>query len=129
MRAVPVQGFNNPRGTVRVSTVEGTAVDLVGYMHRVGGLDQVASLLAELGEDLDPNRLVEASKSASIRWAQRLGYLLEHVGAGDKTALLKEHVRRTVRNFTKLLPAADANGAQRSSDWRLYVNAEIERDA
>ena len=129
MDAVPVRSFNNPRGTVRVSTVEGTAVDLVGYMHRVGGVDQVASLLSELGEDMAPDRLVEASKSASILWAQRLGYLLEHVGAGDKAVLLKAHVRKRARNFTKLLPGARANGAPRSRNWRLYVNADVEAEA
>ena len=127
--AVPVERFNNPRGTVVVSTVEATAVDLVGYMHRAGGVDRVAGVLSELGEDMDPKRLVEASRSASILWAQRLGYLLEHVGAGDRVVLLKEHVRQRARNFTKLLPGVDAMGAQRSKDWRLLVNASIEADA
>ena len=129
LAAVPVERFNNPRGTVVVSTVEATAIDLVGYMHRAGGLDRVAGALSELGEDMDPERLVEASKSASILWAQRLGYLLEHVGAGDRVVPLKEHVRQRARNYTKLLPGADGMGAPRSKDWRLLVNASIEADA
>ena len=129
LAAVPVERFNNPRGTVVVSTVEATAIDLVGYMHRAGGLDRVAGVLSELGEDMDPERLVEASKSASILWAQRLGHLLEHVGAGNRVVPLKEHVRQHARNYTKLLPCADAWGAQRSSEWRLLVNASIEADA
>ena len=87
--SVPVEDFNNPRGTVVVSTVEATAVDLVGYMHRAGGVDRVAGVLLELGDEIDPRRLVEASQSASILWAQRLGYLLEHVGAGDRATLLR----------------------------------------
>ncbi|MCE2519883.1 MAG: type IV toxin-antitoxin system AbiEi family antitoxin [Alphaproteobacteria bacterium] len=129
LAGVPVERFNNPRGTVVVSTVEATAIDLVGYMHRAGGLDRVAGVLSELGEDMDPERLVEASKSASIRWAQRLGYLLEHVGAADGVVPLKEHVRQRARNYTTLLPSADAIGAPRSKDWRLLVNASIEADA
>ena len=127
--AVPVESFNNPRGTVLVSTVEATAVDLVGYMHRAGGVDRVAGVLSELGEDMDPERLVEASRTASILWAQRLGHLLEHVGAADKAVLLKAHVRKGARNSTKLLPGASAEGAPRSKDWRLYVNASIETEA
>ena len=127
--AVPVKSVNNPRGTILVSTVEATAVDLVGYMHRAGGVDRVAGVLLELGDDIDPKRLVEASQSASILWAQRLGYLLEHVGAGDRATLLKEHVREHARNFTKLLPGAEAEGARRSKDWRLLVNASIETEA
>ena len=126
---VPVRIFNTPRGTVLVSTREATAVDLVGYMHRAGGVDHVASLLSELGEDMDPQRLVDASQSAPIPWAQRLGYLLEHVGAGDRAVLLKEHVRKKARNFTKLLPAASTGNTPRSKDWRLYVNADVETEA
>ena len=129
LAAVPVGSVNTPRGTVLVSTVEATAVDLVGYMGRAGGLDRVAGVLSELGEDMHPERLVEASQSASVLWAQRLGYLLEHVGAADRAALLKAHVQRRARNYTKLLPGADAAGAPRSKDWRLFVNADIEADA
>ena len=127
--AVPVESVNNPRGTILVSTVEATAIDLVGYMHRAGGVDRVAGVLLELGDDIDPKRLVEASQSASILWAQRLGYLLEHVGAGDRATLLKEHVREHARNFTKLLPGADAEGARRSKGWRLLVNTSIVPEA
>ena len=113
---MPVESFNNPRGTVVVSTVEATAVDLIGYMHRAGGVDRVAGVLSELGRDMDPERIVEASRTASILWAQRLGYVLEHVGAADKAVLLKEHVRKGARNSTKLLPGASADGAPRSKD-------------
>lgn len=129
MHIVPVQRFNNPRGTVLVSTVEATAVDLVGYMHRAGGVDRVTGALSELAGDMDPKRLVDASKTASILWAQRLGYLLEHVGAGDKAVLLKDHVRKIARNFTRLLPGANTEGAPRSNDWRLYINADVETEA
>lgn len=129
LNAVQTERFNNPRGSVLVSTVEATAIDLVGYMHRAGGVDRVAGVLSELGEDIDPERLVEASNSVSVLWAQRLGYLLEHVGAGDRAVLLKDCVRRRARNYTKLLPGADASDAPRSQDWRLFVNASIEVDA
>lgn len=128
LAAVPVESFNNPRGRVLVSTVEATAVDLVGYMHRAGGVGRVAGVLSELSEAMSPERLVDASESASILWAQRLGYLLEHVGAGDRAVLLKEHVRRRARNYTKLLPSARAESAPRSKDWRLFVNAAVELD-
>ena len=98
-------------------------------MHRTGGVDRVAGVLLELGDDIDPKRLVEVSKSASILWVQGLGYLLEHVGAGDRATLLKEHVREHARNFIRLLSGADAKGARRSKDWRLSVNARFETQA
>ena len=51
---VPVQSVNTPRGTILVSTPEATAIDLVGYQHHAGGLDQVATILSELVEKFDP---------------------------------------------------------------------------
>lgn len=126
---VPVQSFNTPRGTILVSTVEATAVDLVGYGHRVGGLDQVATVLSELAEQIDPRQLVTAAEVAPIPWAQRLGYLLERVGAADKAIPLKAHVQQKARSTMPLLPATSSADAPRADDWRLRVNAEVEAEA
>jgi predicted transcriptional regulator of viral defense system len=127
---VPVQSFNTPRGTIRVSTVEATAVDLVGYERHAGGLDQVATVLAEFAEHIDPKLLVAAAKTAPISWAQRLGYLLELVGAGSSAESLKVYVRKAAKDMTPLLPGTPHTEATRQrNDWRLYVNAEVEAEA
>ena len=126
---VPVQSFNTPRGTILASSIEATAVDLVGYEKRIGGLDQAATVLSELAERIDPYLLVTAARTAPIPWAQRLGYLLELVGAGDKTLPLKAHVRQRARDTALLLPAGASDHGTRVKDWRLLVNAEIEVDA
>ena len=125
---VPVRTFDSPRGTVVASTVEATAVDLVGYMGRAGGVDRVAGMLSELAERMDPALLVGAAQSASVLWAQRLGFLLEFVGAGDRVGPLKDHVRERVRNYTRLVPSGPTDGAARSVDWRLLVNVRIEAE-
>lgn len=126
---VSVQSFNTPRGTILVSSPEATAVDLVGYEHHAGGLDQVATVLTELAEKIDPQRLLTAAQTAPVPWAQRLGYLLELVGAGEKTAPLKAYVGEKARDATPLLPAAPHEDATRSPDWKLYVNATVEAEA
>ena len=126
---VPVDYINIPRGTVVISNAEATAVDLVGYMQRTGGRDRVAGILAELGESLDPLRLVEASKNVSVIWAQRLGFLLDFVGMEHKTDPLRKYVDQNARNFTKLLPSETAVGSRRSSQWRLLLNTSIEIEA
>ncbi|MBK8545157.1 MAG: type IV toxin-antitoxin system AbiEi family antitoxin, partial [Caulobacteraceae bacterium] len=54
---VPVQQINTPRGTVAVSTPAATAFDLVGYEAQIGGLDAVATILVELAEKLEPEKL------------------------------------------------------------------------
>lgn len=125
---VPAQSFNTPRGTIRVSTVEATAIDLVGYERHAGGLDQVASILAELAEHIDPDRLLAAAKTAPISWAQRLGYLLELVDAAARAESLKAYVRRAAKDTTPLQPGTSYAKAPQQKDWRLYVNAEVEAE-
>lgn len=126
---VPLQSFNTPRGTILVSTPEATAVDLVGYPHHAGGLDQVATILAELAERIDPGKLVAAAQTAPIPWAQRLGYLLDRVDAGDKASALKDYVRRQAHQSAALLPTAPHKKSKRDERWKLYVNAEVEAEA
>jgi predicted transcriptional regulator of viral defense system len=125
---VPVKSFNTPRGTILVSSIEATAVDLVGYSGHAGGLDQVATILSELAEQIDPQRLVEAAKTGPVPWAQRLGYLLEHVGAGDKATLLKAYVHDHARDATPLLPAAPHRTSSRAEDWKVFINASVEAE-
>lgn len=125
---VPVQSFNTPRGELLVSTPEATALDLVGYERRAGGLNQVATVLAELAERIDRNKLVAAAQTAPVPWAQRLGYLLERVGAGDKTAPLKAYIRKQARQSTPLMPEAERARAPRNAAWKVYVNAEVEAE-
>ena len=126
---VPVQSFNTPRGTIQVSSVEATAVDLVGYEKRIGGLDLAATVLAELAERIEPELLVMAARTAPIPWGQRLGYLLELVGAGDKASPLKAHVRKCARDTAPLVPAGPDDGpSARAADWRLLINAAVEAE-
>lgn len=89
---IPVQPFNTPRGTMLVSTPEATAFDLVGYPHQVGGLDQIATILEDLAEKLDPDKLVAVAEIAPMPWTQQLGYLLERVEAHDKVGPLRSYV-------------------------------------
>jgi predicted transcriptional regulator of viral defense system len=126
---VPVRSFNTPRGTILVSTVEATAVDLVGYAHHAGGLDQVATLLSELAERIEPQLLAAAVQTAPIAWAQRLGYLLDLVGAAEKADALKKYVRENARDATPLSPASPHENAPRAADWKVLVNATVEAEA
>ncbi|MDF1600933.1 type IV toxin-antitoxin system AbiEi family antitoxin [Mesorhizobium sp. YIM 152430] len=125
---VPTQSFNTPRGTVLVSTPEATAIDLVGYHDHVGGLDQVATILGELAENIDPEKLVAAAETAPVPWAQRLGYLMDQAGADDRTGPLKAYVRNHARSIAVLLPAAPHKNAVRDDDWRLAVNVAVESE-
>src|SRR5260370_33386078 len=88
LKDVPTQSLNTPRGTLLVSSPEATALDLLGYVEHAGGLNQVATVLSELAERIDPDKLAKAARTGPGGWAQRLGYLLEHLGFDAKIPAL-----------------------------------------
>ncbi len=125
---VPVQEFNTPRGTIRVSTPEATAFDLVGYLQHVGGLDNVATILSELVERIEPEKLVAAAAAAPLPWAQRLGYLLDKIGATATASPLKTYVHQHARQTAPLLPTKRYLHSNRDNVWKLYINAAVEEE-
>jgi len=128
LRAVPVQLVDTPRGGVLISTPEATALDLVGYALQAGGLNSVATVLSELAERIDAQKLAEAAKAAPVVWAQRLGHLLQRVGAADKTGPLEEHVRAHARAATPLAPGTAFRTKLRDAVWKVYVNTTMEAE-
>lgn len=133
IREVPVRNFNTPRGELRVSSPEATALDLAGYPQHVGGLDGVATILAELAESIDAESLAAVAATAPLPWAQRLGYLMDFSEAGDKAGPLRRYVMDNVHEHTLLLPGGSIKRAlvgnhERVRDWKLIVNAEVEPD-
>ena len=125
---VSVQSFNTPRGTILVSTPEATAIDLVGYARHAGGLDQVATILSELGEEIDPHKLASAARIAPISWLQRLGYLLDAFDHKDLTDPLQAYVSQEARDYTPLQPSASHKAVPRSERWKLIINVDVEAE-
>jgi predicted transcriptional regulator of viral defense system len=125
---VPTQDFNTPRGTVAVSTPDATAFDLIGYEAHIGGPDAVATILPELAEKLDADKLLAIAPTAPLPWVQRLGYLLVHIGEAPKANLLKDYVRKHARESTALVPSAPIANRPRDRDWKLIVNADVEAE-
>ena len=125
---MPVTKVNTPRGVLRYSTPEVTALELVGYPGHAGGLDNVATVLAELSEEMGADKLLEAAKLCPVSWSQRLGHLLELVGQEDLAQALGPFVLENARSYTPLRRAANIAGGKRSPRWKLIVNVEVEPD-
>lgn len=120
--------MNTPRGHLRVSSPEATAVELIGYAKHAGGLDNVATVLAELAESLDAERLVEEARKAPLAWSQRLGFLLELVEAGKVAKLLLPYVREHATRVAPLDASMPRTGARRSERWRVAINIDVDVD-
>ncbi len=126
--AMPTEQVNTPRGFLRISSPEATAFDLIGYQERCGGLDNVATVLAELAEKLDAKRLGEMGPLSPIPWAQRLGYLLERVGQTSRSEPLAAFVARRATETASLIPGDESKEAPRDERWKLRINADVEPD-
>jgi len=126
--AIPVQPRNTPAGILKLSSPEATAFDLVGYFKHCGWLDNVATVLADLAEKVDARQLVAEADLSPIAWAQRLGYLLDLVGASHITLPLAKYVDNKQPVPTPLLPAAKIKGAKTDSRWRVFINTEVEAE-
>lgn len=128
MEATSVVEKKTPRGLLRVASPEATALELVGYADQSGGLDNVATVLAELVERIDEGRLLSECGRSPIVWVQRLGYLLdltEHRTLADRLLL---PVAARAKDVAPLVRARARSGAPRDERWRLAVNASVEPD-
>ena len=128
LEKMPVTRFNTLRSVLRYSTPEVTALELVGYPGHAGGLDNVATVLSDLAEEMAADKLLKASRLSPMSWSQRLGYLLELIGQGELAQSLEHHVREHARTYTLLRRAASNAGAKRISNWKLIANVEVEPD-
>jgi predicted transcriptional regulator of viral defense system len=127
---VPLALVKTETGTLRVSTPEATALDLVRYVEVSGHLGNVATVLAELADLLDPQRLATvAVADVEIACVQRLGHLLEKVGAGDKLEPLAALIADRSPRFVRLRPDRPRGDAARDKRWRVLINEDVEVEA
>ena len=128
MAGTPVEHRNTPRGILRIASPEATALELVGYPDRGGGLSNVATVLAELIEKMDAPALEVEARRVPMAWVQRLGYLLSLVDAEKHAAVLESVLGDGSPFFVALAPRVSMAGALRDPRWRVAVNVEVEPD-
>ena len=122
---------NTEAGIMKYSSAELTAVDLVQFADHVGGYQRAATVLAELVESMDINKIHAVMPYTSIATVQRMGYLLEYVleekdKADELYTLLKEESKNpkliTMRSD---MPRQDDYHKNR---WHINMNTDIETD-
>jgi hypothetical protein len=79
-------------GRMRVSCLELTLLDLLRYPRAAGGLDNIATVVAELGGSIDPVKLAALSASFERSVIQRLGHLLGRFHHDERTGALFETI-------------------------------------
>jgi predicted transcriptional regulator of viral defense system len=119
-------------GYLKISNPVLTATDLIQYAKRVGGINRVATVLAELAERIQADAFDETLlEHVPVTAVQRLGYLLEQV-LGNK--LLADALYSALQNIhaplfrIPLKASAPVKGFIADERWKVIVNTDIEID-
>jgi len=129
IEATPTTDVKTETGSMRVSTPEATAFDLVRYLKAAGHLDNVATVLSELAERLNPERLVAVAEAVvDLPQAQRLGFLLDRVGAAESADGLAAWLAERRPRVVPLRPDRSVVAAPRDARWQVLVNDVTEAE-
>lgn len=123
---IPVNLKNTRTGTIRLSSPEVTALDLMGHPGHAAGLSNAATVALDLAEQIDPEKLVHASSLCPLSWSQRLGYVFDSFGEEKLAGYLHDNTSARFKVYTPLRRAASQTNAFRSKKWKVIVNAEVE---
>lgn len=123
-----VQSMKTPSGYIQVSQPEATAFDLLRYPSAAAGLNNIATVLTELSEALDPKKLSKIATNIEPCYIQRLGYLLDHLGEKKLTQNLIPLLEKTRWDYVALRPGWKKSSSVRDQKWRVLVNEKVETD-
>ncbi len=130
MERAPVVSMKTDTGSMRVSTPEVTALDLIRYSTSAGELGNVATVLSELGERLDPAKLLDvADGEGEVPPMQRLGFLLERVGSEEALVPIENWLGQRAPRPVPLNPRRASKGSPLDERWQVLVNEDVEAEA
>ena len=121
-----IERVTTETGSMAVSSRELTAIDLAARPALAGGLDNVATVLAELG-DLDTDVLATIGSLYPRSAIRRLGWLLDEIVGVRQLEALQRLAEPGTGNVTPLDTHAAPTG-QRSGTWAVLVNTSVEPD-
>ena len=127
LNSTPFVPVRTPTGNIRVSTPEATAIDLVRFNKWAGGFGNAGTIIGELVDKMTSGALIStAEQMGELTAAQRLGYLLDLLGARALGDSLADWIALKRPRFMPLSPGVSMRHAPRDERWRLFVNDTLE---
>lgn len=120
---------NTDAGYLAVSSPAQTALDLVMYQSRIGGINRVLQIIEELSENISYTTLLKAAKKFKQTAAiQRLGYLLEFELNNSKLTKAASEALRNRKIYSILLSFENTNTENRTANnqWKVIPNIQIQ---
>jgi predicted transcriptional regulator of viral defense system len=119
-------------GYVNISSAELTATDLIQYEKRIGGLNRAATILNELADEMQIQKLNQAFLATiPVVTIQRLGYLMEVIlERNDIAQKLYTESKAMGHTFFRipLKASKTMKNYTLNEKWKVVVNTEIEID-
>ena len=129
-----LQEISGKSGYIPVSTPELTAIDLLLYIRNVGGINRVATVLNELAEVVDFEK-ISSNFFYSVNTAdiQRLGFLLEKLGFianADSLYRKSQEANLKFRKHPICIKKQSMNLSEYpvNKKWKIIINEEIDTD-
>ena len=128
-----VDSLKGDTGYSKVAGIELMLLDCTRYIHRSGGLNNVAQIVKDIGGKAAPKQLSKIAGYFENACIRRLGYLLDLAGHTRQSQALLQFVQRA-KNFSPLDPSVKplenlmADNVPRSASWLLTINEPIEVD-
>ena len=128
LKRTPVVEMPSDTGTIRVASLEAMAFDLVRYPAAAGYWSNVATVLGEMAERMQPEALDLCAAHQATPDVQRLGYLLEDIDRQDLADRLA--TRLTGQRVRPVLLASrhKPGRAKPHPTWRVVPNVKVEVD-
>jgi predicted transcriptional regulator of viral defense system len=130
-----IQKRISPTGYVSLSSPELTAFDLLLYQKEIGGLSRAGTVLNELVDEMDFDKLTPDFLGLfPVAIIQRFGYILDEVlEREDMAKIFLDKVQQAGIKFRKtpLKPNVKSNGQTElpeNKTWKIIINEYIEID-
>lgn len=125
-----IQQRKSDAGTFNISSPALTAIDLIHYQSKMGGLNRIIAVLEELAESITTKDIQDLLQwyphTSSI---QRLGFLLEELlKENTLTRPLKDHLKNRKYFPILLSPEKDSKPGGANNIWKVDANIELESD-
>jgi len=130
-----IENYKTDTGSMKISSVELTILDLIRYPQASGGLDNAVTVISELGSKIRVSNLVSLSKAFEKTTIQRTGYVLDLLGLKEIADELQSSLDRRVLPWVELEPSPEskdtlASGViSRDERWRVVVRRIPESEA
>lgn len=117
-------------GYIKVSGPELTAIDLLLYEKRIGGINRCFTILNELHEAMKPSVLKKViAENVPIPVLQRLGYLLDLIHPDGKlSAVIFDALKESIFRNTPLKTGKPSAGYTINNKWKILENTIPESD-